>query len=115
MWIIEIIEIYKDLPLQIIRKRQEYKFLTMLLQKNEIFYRWDKIEGIIFNYRQRRYKLNSIEQAKFFFEKFNRENREREEGNCERQKREEKGSREEESLNREKGNTDEGGGEEGVK
>lgn len=61
------IEIYKDIPIQILRRRQDYRFLTQELLKNNIKYRWDTFEGIVFSYRQKRYKIDNLDKAKDFY------------------------------------------------
>ncbi|XP_042332553.1 uncharacterized protein PF11_0207-like [Sceloporus undulatus] len=63
------LEVFRDLPANILKKRQEYRFLTQLLQKLNIRYRWERIEGISLTYGQKRYRINSIEKAKDIYKK----------------------------------------------
>lgn len=72
------IEIFRDIPAYVLKKRQEYRFLTQLLQRREIRYRWEKIEGITFTYKQRRYKVNTVEKAKEMYRRL--KSQERKEG-----------------------------------
>lgn len=63
------IEIFRDMPAYVLKKRQDYRFLTQLLQRKEIRYRWEKVEGIMVTYRHKRYKIHTIERAKEFYRK----------------------------------------------
>ncbi|XP_042312742.1 uncharacterized protein PF11_0207-like [Sceloporus undulatus] len=63
------VEIYRDLPLSILKQRQQYRFLTALLQRKNISYRWGNIEGVVFMFKERRFKINSLEKAKEFYKR----------------------------------------------
>ncbi|XP_042300103.1 uncharacterized protein LOC121918061 [Sceloporus undulatus] len=63
------LEVFRDIPANILKKRQEYRFLTQLLQRLNIRYRWERIEGISLTYGQKRYRINSIEKAKDIYKK----------------------------------------------
>lgn len=63
------LEIFRDIPANVLKKRQDYRFLTQLLQKLDIRYRWEKIEGITLTYGQKRYRINTIEKAKEIYRK----------------------------------------------
>ncbi|XP_042304128.1 neurofilament medium polypeptide-like [Sceloporus undulatus] len=63
------VKIYKDVPKRILRKREDYKFLTTQLSKKKIFYKWEKLEGLSVNFKQKWYKLNTIQKAKDFWKK----------------------------------------------
>ncbi|XP_042326819.1 uncharacterized protein LOC121932302 [Sceloporus undulatus] len=60
------ISIFKDLSLQTIKQRQQYKPLTALLQKKNINYRWSNPEGITCWFNNKRIRVNSLEKAKEF-------------------------------------------------
>lgn len=66
-------KIFKDIPKRILRKRENYKFLTTLLIKNDILYKWEKLEGISVFYKQRWHKLNSVQKAKDFWKRCNKD------------------------------------------
>ncbi|XP_042312364.1 uncharacterized protein LOC121924897 [Sceloporus undulatus] len=63
----------KDIPLRILKKRNEYKPLAMLLRKNNIPYRWDRLEGLIFKYKTDLLRINSILKLKDFMKKHKRD------------------------------------------
>lgn len=63
------IKIFRDLSPQILRKRREYYFLTEVLQRYEIRYRWDRVEGLTITYDQKKYRIDSINKAKEFLRK----------------------------------------------
>lgn len=67
------IHIYKDIPKRILRKREDYKYLTVQLSKNFFFYKWEKLEGISVNYKQKWSRLKTIQKAKEFWKKFGQE------------------------------------------
>ncbi|XP_042309475.1 uncharacterized protein PF11_0207-like [Sceloporus undulatus] len=69
----EEIQIFKDVPSQILKKRQEYKFLTRLLMKGNIEFRWERVEVVSFIYKQRRYRVDTIEKAKEMYDKLQKE------------------------------------------
>ncbi|XP_042312303.1 uncharacterized protein LOC121924868 [Sceloporus undulatus] len=63
------VEIYRDLPLPILKQRQQYRFLTSLLQRRNISYRWGNVEGVVFMFKERRFKINSLDKAKEFYKR----------------------------------------------
>jgi len=67
------ITIFKEIPGGILKKRKEYKFLTDLLKKHEINFRWENIEGVNLMYKGQRYRLNSIYKAKDFYKRLEKE------------------------------------------
>jgi len=56
-----------------LRKGKEYVGLTEILKRNNISFRWEKLEGVRFTFQERRYKLNSIQKAKDFLERHKKE------------------------------------------
>lgn len=68
-----VIEIFKDLPPQTLKRRQDFKFLTDILQDKDISYRWNKTEGVSVLYNQKRHLINTTEKAKVFLTKLNLE------------------------------------------
>lgn len=76
------IGIFKDIPMTILKRRQEYRNLIQLLSKHNINYAWDRLEGVSFMYRQRRYKINTKEKAENFCKKLQKQDQERK-GNIE--------------------------------
>lgn len=69
----EELKIYKDVPKRILRRRESYKFLTVLLNKHSIKYRWEKLEGLSVFFKQKWFKLNSVQKAKDFWKKCSKE------------------------------------------
>ncbi|XP_042298849.1 uncharacterized protein PF11_0207-like [Sceloporus undulatus] len=65
--------ILKDVPLRILRKRNEYKPLAELLRNNDIPYRWDRLEGVIFRYKLETFRINSTLKMKDFLRKYKKE------------------------------------------
>lgn len=65
--------ILKDIPLRILKKRNEYKPLAELLRNNDITYRWDRLEGIIFRYKLETFRINSVMKMKEFLKKHKKE------------------------------------------
>jgi len=66
----EDIMIFKEIPLRILKKRKDYIFLTDVLKRNKIPFRWERLEGVSITFQQERYKLNSIQKAKEFLKKY---------------------------------------------
>ncbi|XP_042317710.1 uncharacterized protein PF11_0207-like [Sceloporus undulatus] len=67
------IKIFKDIHPQIMIERQKYKSLVLTLNKMEINYKWDRIEGLSFLYKQKRYKIDNIDIANELEEKLKNE------------------------------------------
>lgn len=67
------IKVYKDIPIEILRKRQDYKFLTLELGRRKIPYSWERIEGVAILYKQKRYRVNTVPKAKDFLRKLRKE------------------------------------------
>jgi len=67
------VTIFKEVPGRILKKRKEYKFLTDLLKKNEINFRWEVVEGINLQYKGQRHRLTSVFKAKEFYKKLEKE------------------------------------------
>lgn len=67
------VRVLKDTPWRIRVKRRSYRALVECLRQNNIEYRWLIPEGIIFNYRGDRQKINSVFKAKEFLERNGRE------------------------------------------
>lgn len=65
--------IYKDIPLRILKKRNDYKPLVSLLKNNDLVYKWDRLEGVIFKYKSETFRINSIMKMKDFMKKHKRE------------------------------------------
>lgn len=61
--------IYKDIPLRILKKRNEYRPLITLLRNNDIIYRWDRLEGVIFKFKAETFRINSVLKMKDFIKK----------------------------------------------
>ncbi|XP_042303373.1 E3 ubiquitin-protein ligase TRIM39-like [Sceloporus undulatus] len=55
------------------RFKKEYRFLARLLTRNQIDYKWERIEGVSFSYKQRRYRVNTIDKAKEIYEKISKD------------------------------------------
>lgn len=62
--------VLKEVPLRILRKRKEYSFLTDKLKQNNILFRWERIEGVSFTFKEQRFKITSVLKAKAFIEKY---------------------------------------------
>lgn len=60
------ITVLRDIPGKILKRRKEYNFLIEQLRIRKIFYKWDDLEGVIVNWKQRKVRLNSIEKARLF-------------------------------------------------
>ncbi|XP_048343693.1 uncharacterized protein LOC125428106 [Sphaerodactylus townsendi] len=65
--------ILKETPYKILKKRREYDFLTSVLRKTNIRYKWEDIDGLSLTYKERRMKITSIQQAKEFLGKIENE------------------------------------------
>ncbi|XP_042299833.1 uncharacterized protein LOC121917777 [Sceloporus undulatus] len=61
------ITILRDIPGKILKRRKEYNFLIEQLKARKILYKWDDLDGVIVTWKQRRVRLNSVEQARSFF------------------------------------------------
>ncbi|XP_042295175.1 uncharacterized protein LOC121915227 [Sceloporus undulatus] len=67
------LQIFKDVPAKVLKRRKEYKFLTTELRQNDINYRWLLPEGITFWYKKKKIQLRTIQQARFFWNQFTKE------------------------------------------
>lgn len=73
-------KIYKDIPPSIMLARQKYRGLINLLRYLKVEYRWDRVEGVSFIYRQKRIKIDTLEKAKEMEIKLRRENKTKQNG-----------------------------------
>ncbi|XP_042299910.1 101 kDa malaria antigen-like [Sceloporus undulatus] len=67
------LQIFKDIPGDILRRRRDYFNLTRVLQIKNIRYKWEPLEGISFMWRQRHYKIDTVEKAKIFYNRWFKE------------------------------------------
>lgn len=67
------INIFKDIPPQILMEIERYKFLTQLLKNLKIDFRWEGIEDLSVMYKQRRCKIDNIEKVKDMEQRIKRE------------------------------------------
>lgn len=61
--------IFKDIPSRILKKRMDYKPLTTILNKCNINYRWERLEGISFRFKNELFRINSVMKMKDFIKK----------------------------------------------
>ncbi|XP_042299853.1 uncharacterized protein LOC121917795 [Sceloporus undulatus] len=67
------IRIFKDVPKRILQRREGYKFLTTQLNRHNILYKWEKLEGISVYFKQRWTKINSVFKANEFWKRHGKE------------------------------------------
>lgn len=67
------IMVLKEIPVRILKKRKEYGFLTDILKRNNVSYRWERLEGLCVTFQQKRFKLTTISKAKNFLERYRKE------------------------------------------
>lgn len=60
------IEIYKDIPKQLLDLRSNYTELARLLRSNAIIFRWEFPQGLSFTYRGRKIKIKTVEDRDKF-------------------------------------------------
>ncbi|XP_042327944.1 uncharacterized protein LOC121932905 [Sceloporus undulatus] len=60
------ITVLRDIPGKILKRRKEYSFLIEQLRARKILYKWDDLEGVIVNWKQKKVRLNSTEKARLF-------------------------------------------------
>lgn len=60
--------VLKEIPVTILCKRK-YAFFLKGKLKQKIPFRWDKLGRIIFTFKHQRFRLNSLQKARSFFEK----------------------------------------------
>ncbi|XP_061477683.1 uncharacterized protein LOC133382042 [Rhineura floridana] len=61
--------VMKEIPIRLLRKRKEYAFFTEKLKQCKIQFRWDIPDGVIFTFRQQKYRLNTVQKARDFLRK----------------------------------------------
>ncbi|XP_042305118.1 uncharacterized protein PF11_0207-like [Sceloporus undulatus] len=57
-------KIFKDIPPAVMLSRQKYRTLVNILKNLGIDFRWERLEGLSFTYRQKRHKIDNIDGAK---------------------------------------------------
>lgn len=68
-----IIQIFKDIPSAVLKSRKDYNFLSDQLKIHGIPFRWDEAEGLTLTWRQKRYKIDSVERAADFWKRNRKE------------------------------------------
>lgn len=66
----KVIEIMKEIPTRLLKRRDNSRFLTSALKKNKILFRWEFPEGLTFTYKERRRTLRSVEETRIFWRKY---------------------------------------------
>lgn len=62
------IEIYKDIPKQLLDLRSDYTELARLLRSNSIIFRWEFPQGLSFTFRGKKIKIRTLEDRDKFLE-----------------------------------------------
>uniref|UniRef100_A0ACB8FIM3 Uncharacterized protein n=1 Tax=Sphaerodactylus townsendi TaxID=933632 RepID=A0ACB8FIM3_9SAUR len=70
--------ILKEIPYKILRKRREYDFVTNILRRENIRYKWEDIEGFSVTYKEKKMKITTIQQGKDLVEQIENELRKKE-------------------------------------
>ncbi|CAI5781958.1 Hypothetical predicted protein [Podarcis lilfordi] len=65
--------IYKEIPIRLLGKRQGYRQIVSVLQRNNIQYRWEFPEGITFYYKDKRFRLIDTQEAEIFLRRYEKE------------------------------------------
>lgn len=63
----------KEIPPRLLQKCQKYKFLTNVLTRVNIQFRWEFPEEISFTYKKQRHRLTNSEQAQDFCQRYGRD------------------------------------------
>nr|XP_060616671.1 trichohyalin-like [Anolis sagrei ordinatus] len=83
--------ILKEFPSTVLKKRRKYAFLTEELKNQKIRFRWERDEGLMLTYEDKRYWIKDEERAKEFLQKIKKnkkpKEREHEEGRTKKKKR----------------------------
>ncbi|CAI5799474.1 Hypothetical predicted protein [Podarcis lilfordi] len=69
----KIIIIYKETPKRFLKRREEYKDITLILRKNEIWYKWEFPEGVSFFYKDKKFKIKSTQEIVKFMRRYGKE------------------------------------------
>uniref|UniRef100_A0A670YPM3 L1 transposable element RRM domain-containing protein n=1 Tax=Pseudonaja textilis TaxID=8673 RepID=A0A670YPM3_PSETE len=64
------IMVLKQVPRRVREMRREYRFLTKKLLEKDVNYRWLIPEGLMFIWQEQRHRIDSIEKAEIFHNKF---------------------------------------------
>lgn len=62
------LQIFKDVPSKILRRRKDYHFLTLFLRQADVPYRWLIPEGLTFWYKKKKYEIKTTDEAKKVFD-----------------------------------------------
>ena len=65
--------ILKEIPVSLLVKRKPYKYLTEVLRRNRIHFRWEFPEGISFMFKGKKYRFTEILKVDEFWRKYKKE------------------------------------------
>lgn len=68
-----LIQIFKDIPAVVLKSRRDYSFLSDQLKIYGVPFRWDEVEGLTLTWKQRRYKIDSMDKATDFWKRNRKE------------------------------------------
>ncbi|XP_026579894.1 uncharacterized protein LOC113452651 [Pseudonaja textilis] len=64
------IKALKQIPRKVRDLRREYQFLTKILIKKEVNYRWLILEGLTFVWQEQGHRIDSVERAELFYNEY---------------------------------------------
>uniref|UniRef100_A0A2D4NSM7 Uncharacterized protein n=1 Tax=Micrurus surinamensis TaxID=129470 RepID=A0A2D4NSM7_MICSU len=68
----------KQIPRRVREQQRNYQFLSTQLIKNNIPFRWLTPEGLLISWREKKFKINSIDKAGEFYRRYMRTEEEQE-------------------------------------
>ncbi|XP_077773921.1 uncharacterized protein LOC144325211 [Podarcis muralis] len=65
--------VLKEIPVRLLRKREGYRYITGVLRRNNIQFRWEFPEGIAFFFKDKKFKLTNPLEVEKFLRRYERE------------------------------------------